>query len=97
MGGVRNWFGWRERREGWPQRTNELATPHSTFVKAESTLSLFPFHRFQDASTRYPAREVIDVWQGPIPVGPRSVEEEDRGGVGYGGTGGPGLGGGERR
>ena len=47
---------------------NEPPTPHPTFVNAESTLSLFPFHRFLDASTRYPTREVIDVWQGPIPV-----------------------------
>jgi hypothetical protein len=77
VGGVRNWFGWRERREGWPQRTNELATPHSTFVKAESTLSLLPFHRFLDASRRYPAREVVDFWVGPIPAGPGSIEEED--------------------
>jgi len=54
-----------------------LQHPHSTFVKAESTLSLLPFHRFLDASRRYPAQEVVDFWVGPIPAGPGSMEEED--------------------
>jgi hypothetical protein len=26
-------------------------------------------HRFLDASRRYPAREVVDIWEGPIPAG----------------------------
>jgi hypothetical protein len=55
---------------------DEPPTPHPTSVSAESTLSPLPSHRFLDASRRYPAREVVDFWEGPIPAGPGSIEED---------------------
>jgi hypothetical protein len=48
---------------------DEPPTPHPTSVSAESTLSPLPSHTFLDVSRRYPAREVVDFWEGPIPVG----------------------------
>jgi hypothetical protein len=51
-------------------------TPHPTSVNAESTFNPLPSHRFLDASRRYPVREVVDFWEGPIP-GPGSIEEAE--------------------
>jgi hypothetical protein len=52
------------------------STPHPTSVKVESTFNPLPSHRFLDASRRYPVREVVDFWEGPIP-GPGSIEEAE--------------------
>jgi len=54
--------------------------PQPTSVKAESTFNPLPSHKFLDASRRYPVREVVDFWKGPIPDHDPEVSapDEDR-------------------
>jgi hypothetical protein len=66
---------------GRTKRTGNVPPiPQPTSVKAESTFNPLPSHRLLDASRRYPAREVVDFWKGPIPVPDPEVSapEEDR-------------------